>query len=223
MFITDDVPPLAIFCSPYGGLGLKTKSFAGARARIDGLLAVAVDVVQTAATLEVGEPASRALVERLAGPFDRGRAMGSGGRGHDLAAAVAETGHQHDEVAAEAWRRFGAPNAMAGHQERTGFWITWAWEVEDRTAAAPELDRWSSFLAAHDQRMMNDYATAIGARATWQLRLRLPGGVVADPYPPSRISAHLCGRHASAFLDLVLPHAAATQAFLEDHAAVNRA
>jgi hypothetical protein len=224
MLIPDAAPPLAVYCSPYGGLGLKTKTFLASRARIDGLLRAADDVVQTGAELEVCEPASRELVERLAGSFDRNTAMRSGGRGHDLALAVAETAHPHDEVAAEAWRRFGAPDGSAGHQEKTGFWIAWKWTSEDPAKAAAALDAWSPFAAAHDQRMMNDYATAVGARGTWTLRLRTADGrVVADPYPPSQITAHLRGRHASAVLDLVLPHAAATPAFLADYAAVNRA
>jgi hypothetical protein len=47
--------------------------------------------------------------------------------------------------------------------------------------------------------------------------------VIAAPYPRSQVHAHLRGRHASAFLDLVLPHAAATVDFLADYQAINRA
>lgn len=224
MIVPDGAPPLALYCSPYGGLGLKTKSFLASRARIDGLLRAAVDVVQTTAELEVCEPASRALVERVLGTFERDTAVRGGGRDVDTAAAVAASGHHHDEVAAEAWRRFGAPNRTEGHNQKDGFWIGWVWTVEDPAQTAAALDAWAPFVAQHDQRMLNDYATALAARCRWTLRLRCADGTpVSAPYPPSEISANLRGRHASAFLDLVLPHAAATDAFRADYAAVNRA
>ncbi len=222
MMIPDAAPPLAIYCSPYGGLGLKTKSFVAARARIDRLLAASVDVVPDQASLAVIEPCSRALAERLAGPLERDVAMRGGGDRGDLAAVVASEAHAHDPVAAEAWQRFGVPTKASVHQSRPAFFVEWQWPVADDPArVTQQIDAWAPFVAQHDQLMKDDYAPRLHLRAIWDHRLRLPSGVVGAPYPPSRIHATLSGRHASAFLDLVLPHQAATAAFLADYQAVN--
>jgi hypothetical protein len=82
---------------------------------------------------------------------------------------------------------------------------------------------WKPFVAANDQGMYDDYSTLVQVRGVWEARLQVAGGhVVAAPYPPSRIHAHLRGKHSSAFLDIVLPHESATDAFLADYQAVNR-
>ncbi|MBE7447466.1 MAG: hypothetical protein HS111_00820 [Kofleriaceae bacterium] len=224
MSVPDDAPPLAIYCSPYGGLGLKTKSFMGARKRIEGLLAQATEVELRSVELCVIEECSRKLVERLVGPLDHETAMRGGGRDRDLGEEVAASGHAHGDLVSEAWQRFGAPGHASGHQNRGQFWVEWQWEVDEVARARSSLDAWSPYVAAHDQVMWNDRSTMVGVRAIWEGRLRVSGGrVVASPYPPSRIHAHLCGRYASAFLDLVLPHEAKTEAFLADYHAVNQA
>jgi hypothetical protein len=227
MGIPDDAPPLAVYCAPYGGLGLKTKSYAKARARIDGLLDIGTETVHELAELEVIEPAVRPLVEALCGRLDHGVGIsgGAGAKRTDLAAAVADHGHTFDALAAEAWRRFGEPNACGARQQRTGeTFIVWTWIVNDAAQTTPALDAWSPFAAAHDQEMFDDYSTRVGVRGIWETRLMVAGGkVVAPPYPPSRIHAHLRSKHASAFLDIVLPHDAATDGFLADYQAVNRA
>lgn len=225
MFVPHDAPPFAIYCAPYGGLGLRARSYRAARARIDGLLAGAADVVQTTAELSVFEPAGRALVEALLGrSIDRDTAYaGSGHATLDTAGAVVRTGHAHDALAAEAWQRFGAPHTSGARQDRGAFHVEWRWLVEDATAAATALEAWSPFVDAHDREMHDDYATRVGVRAIWGARLRVASGLVAAPFPPSSIHAHLGGKHASAFLDLVLPHVAVTPAFDADYAAVNQA
>jgi hypothetical protein len=215
-----DPPPMVVFRSPYGGLGLKTKRFTAAWARIEGLLAAAADVVLTKAALVVFEPASPGLTAWRAQP----RSLADRDTEEDLAAVVTAVGHRHDEVAAEAWRRFGAPNGVELMRRANGpSWSGWNWLVTG-PAAATSFTAWSPFVAAHDQRMVNDYAPAVELQATWTLRLRTAAGdVVADPYPSSQVRAYLRGRHACAFLDLVLPHAAATAAFMADYRAINRA
>jgi hypothetical protein len=224
MLVPDSAPPLAIHCSPYGGLGLKTKSFVAARARIDGLLAGAVDVELRELSLTVHEPAGRALVETLVGPLERDTAIRGGGRQPDLAAIVAGSGHAHDEVAGEAWRLFGPPQRASGHQNRGVYAVEWEWLAEGAAHTGAPLAAWSPFVARHDQLMYNDYSTTVGLRGIWEARLRrADGSVIAAPYPRSQVHAHLRGRHASAFLDLVLPHAAATVDFLADYQAINRA
>ena len=226
MYVPDNAPPLAIYCAPYGGLGLKTKSFAAALARIEGLLSASTEVVQDLAELTVLEPASRALVEALNGAFDRDTAGRSGGGERtDLAAAVTTHGHVHDAVAGEAWQRFGEPNRIGGRQQRGGlFFIEWRWEVTEVDVAEQRLAEFAPYVSSHDQLMFDDYSTRIEARGGWDMRLRVAGGkVVAPPYPPSSVRANLRGKHASAFLDFVLPHVAATDAFLADYQAVNRA
>jgi hypothetical protein len=225
MGVPDGAPPLAIYCSPYGGLGLKTKRFPGARARIAGLLVGATEVEQDTAELAVREPCQRDLLEALVGPLEPDVAMRSGGAARDLAAAVVAAGHVHDAVAGEAWQRFGAPTSMQANREARGFGVTWCWTVADDLQRAPQqLDAWTPFAAAYDQLMVDDYATVVHVRCAWSARLRVAAGrVVEDPYPPSSIHAHLRGRHASAFLDIVLPHEAQTEAFFADYEAINAA
>ncbi|MBZ0238658.1 MAG: hypothetical protein K8M05_40480 [Deltaproteobacteria bacterium] len=227
VYVPDDAPPLAVYCAPYGGLGLKTKSYAKALARIRGLLAIAEEVVHATAELSVLEPASRALVEAVTGrPIERDTAsVGCGSRTVDTAGAVAAQGHVHDALAGEAWRRFGAPNAVGARQQtRTGvFHVEWRWLVEDVAEAPERLDAWSPFVEANDHLMYDDYATMVEVRSVWDLRLRLRDGLVTDPYPPSQVHAHLRGKHASAFLGLVLPHESASEGFLADYQIVNRA
>ncbi|MBK7191368.1 MAG: hypothetical protein IPH80_02730 [Myxococcales bacterium] len=225
MFVPDDAPPFALYCAPYGGLGLRARSFRAARARIDGLLAGAAEVVQTTAELSVFEPAGRALVEDLLGrPIERDTAYAGSGRATlDTTGAVRRADHAHDALAAEAWQRFGAPHTSGARQHRGVFHVEWRWLVEDAAAAAAALDAWSPFVEAHDREMLDDFATRVGVRAIWAARLRVASGLVAAPFPPSSIHAHLRGKHASAFLDLVLPHVAATPAFDADYAAVNQA
>jgi len=104
------------------------------------------------------------------------------------------------------------------------FAVDWVWIVEDPARAPAMLDAFSPFAAAHDQEMYDDYSTRVSVRGIWELRLRVAGGrVVEAPFPASRVHAHLRGKHASAFLDLVLPHQSVTDEFLADYQAVNGA
>lgn len=225
MFVPDDAPPFALYCAPYGGLGLRARSYRAARARIDGLLTGAAEVVLKTAELSVFEPAGRPLVEDLLGrSIDRETAYAGSGRATlDTAGAVGRAGHAHDTLAAEAWQRFGVPHTSGARQDRGAFHVEWRWLVEDPAATTAALDAWSPFVEAHDREMHDDYATRVGVRAIWEARLQVASGLVAAPFPPSSIHAHLRGRHASAFLDVVLPHVAATPAFDADYAAVNQA
>ena len=69
MYCPDDAPPLTYFDAPYGGLGLKARSFDVARGRIDRLLAVSVDVALETVALTVTEPCTRAMIESVTGPL----------------------------------------------------------------------------------------------------------------------------------------------------------
>ncbi|HUQ07173.1 MAG TPA: hypothetical protein VM261_32000 [Kofleriaceae bacterium] len=227
MWIPDGAPPLALYCAPYGGLGLKTKSFAAALARIEGLLASSTSVAQQEAELTVWEPAGQALVEWVAGPLEHGIAGSSGAARtlDDPAALLAKHGHVHDALAAEAWQLFGPPTHIGRRMQRGGpYHVSWEWRVTDPVRAPQQLAMWTPFATANDKGMLDDYSTLVQVRAIWEARLVVAGGrAVPIEYPPSRIHAHLRGKHASAFLDLVLPHDAATDAFLADYQAVNKA
>lgn len=227
MIVPDGAPPLAVYCAPYGGLGLKTKSYAAALARIEGLLASSVDVSHQTAELSVGEPCSQAMAEAIAGPLEHGIA-GSYGAARSIADVLpllAKHGHTHDARAAEAWKEFGEPTHVGRKMSRGGpYFLEWEWRIEDAVKAPLLMPTWTEFVSANDKAMYDDYATLVHVRAIWEMRLRVSGGrVVAAPYPPSRVHAHLRGKHASAFLDLVLPHESATDAFLADYQVVNRA
>jgi hypothetical protein len=226
MGIPDDAPPLALFSSPYGGLGLKTKSFAAALARIDRLLASSTSVAHQEAELTVWEPASQAFAESIDGPLMSGTSGSSGGARPmvDHAAILAKHGHVLGALAAEAWQQFGPPTHYGRRLQRGGpSHIEWQWRIEDPVRAPQQLAMWTPFASANDKGMLDDYSTLVGVRAIWDARLVVAGGhAVPIAYPPSRIHAHLRGKHASAFLDLVLPHDAATDAFLADCQAVNK-
>lgn len=227
MNVPDGAPPFAVYCAPYGGLGLRTKSYAAALARIEGLLASSVDVAMQSAELTVWEPASQQLVEAIDGPLEPGMAGSSGGARpfEDRAALFAQHGHTHDALGGEAWKQFGQPTHVGRRMMRGGpFHLEWQWRVEDPVRAPQRLAMWTPFASANDTGMLDDYSTLVQVRAIWELRLVVAGGrAVPLDYPPSRVHAHLRGKHASAFLDLVLPHEAATDAFLADYQAVNRA
>lgn len=225
MQVEDTAPAFLYFMSPYGGLGLKTKSAAGARARIDGLLKLAGNVTVRSVELSVWEPAGRGLVEKLLGAFGpRTAYTGSGSTRDDLAMAVAAAGHTHDELVEEAWRRFGAPNAVQGRQEPNQMHIGWQWFVEKSDVSARKLDEWFPYLVAHDQLMRDEYSTRVEIHAVWRFQLRSTAGtMVAAPYPESEVAVRLRGRHASAFFDLVFPYTSLTADFLRDHDAVCKA
>jgi hypothetical protein len=227
MWIPDGAPPLALYCAPYGGLGLKTKSFAAALARIEGLLASSTSIAHQEAELTVWEPCSQAFAESVDGPLMPGTAGSSGG-GREIAAPaalLARHGHVLDALAAEAWQQFGPPTHYGRRMQRGGSsHVSWEWRVADPVRAPQQLAMWTPFATANDKGMLDDYSALVGVRSIWEARLVVAGGrAVPLEYPPSRIHANLRGKHASAFLDLVLPHDAATDAFLADYQAVNLA
>jgi hypothetical protein len=220
VIIPDSAPPLALFVD---WVGLRTRSFAAAKARIDGLLARSADVVCTEAELTVYEPSSRALYHRLVGVFD-GTVMSGGRDLDDPAVAVTELGHTHDTVAGDAWARFGEPQRAGGWQRDDRHHIEWQWRARGPVEAPRALEAWSPFVAAHDALEIATIGSTVNLHASWELRLRDARGRVAPPeYPRTEVRAMLRKQHARASLALVLPHAAATRGFVADAAEVNEA
>jgi hypothetical protein len=220
-YFPDEAPPFITFFSRYG-LGLKTRSAAAARARIDKLLPLTDEVMLESVSLSVSEPCASAFIGALFGPIERDVAFRGGGAARtDLADKVASGGHVHDAVAAEAWQRFGAPNSTQMYREKPSFYVGWTWRVEDVTQTQRALDVWFPFLQEHDRLQQNDYANRVQIRGVWQFRLRSQRGTAAAaPYPPSQVSAVLIGRHASAFFELVFPYAEPVAEFIDDYRAV---
>jgi hypothetical protein len=223
-WIPDGAPALALYRS--GSVGLKTKSFAAAFARVDGLVTKSADILTESAVLVLGEPASDRFVESIGGPLHPGAAgaYGTHRRVDDATALCTEFQRTHDEAAAEAWERFGAPTHVGRRMFRgeQGF-VEWEWHVEEALQVAQLLPAWTAFATKHGHLAYDERATRLHVRAEWQVRLVLTGGEVGAPYPRSRVSADLRARHASGYFYLVLPHEAATPDFAADHDLVNRA
>src|SRR5262249_30207580 len=101
-------------------------------------------------------------------------------------------------------------------QRRTECFVSWEWRARGDAAAA-RYDAWCRFLDRHQTLAIDDYSSAIQVRGEWTFRIAGAGGAIAEPpYPPSRVIAHLRGKHASAFLPLVFAHEALTPAMIDD-------
>ena len=217
-------PPYITLKSPYGGFGLKTKKSEAACRRVDDLLAAhGVDVELREVELEVTEVCPPALSIAIAGPIHPASAGHVAGP-RDLAKPADELavahGHAIGDVAREAFTAFGAPrHAGAAMSYRTPpSHVIWAWTIaRDVARATATYPPFCAFLHRHQALMKDDYASAVGVRGIWRFRLHSASrGVAAAPYPESQIHAHLRGRHASAFLDLVFPYDAPTADFTQD-------
>ena len=215
MYISDTAPPLITFKDPDGGLGLRARSAEEARRRIDVLFgACAVDVSLEAPQLSVYDPCARALYEAL----DERREPGT------LTDIVRAYRHEPSAVAAAAWAAFGPPgqsgsahvvDSKLATDARDLVIQSWSWDLDPT-----RFDEAFAFLCRHQRLMRDDYATAVWVGATWQFRLRSTAGTVAqDRFPPSRIAAHLAGKHASAFFGLIFPYTSAEPAFVADYEA----
>ncbi len=207
-------PPFIVFCNPYGGLGLKTKTAEAARRRIDNLLVTcAMGASINSIELRVIEPCQSSLADAC----KQGRlALNL------IYNSLAEHGHVCQPWVVEAWTPFGPPNAAAIRQRDGATSIEWSWKIErDPERATIAYNRFCDYMVRHQQLMFDDYSTSISVQAVWSFRLRTAAGtIVAPPYPESSITASLAGRHASAFFDLIFPYAAATSSFIADYQAV---
>src|SRR5438552_3343199 len=119
-----------VFRSPYGGLGLRAKTVAKARARIDGVLGVARAAELVSIDLTVAEPAPLGLLEQVHGPLSPSTAS-RGGKALTLPAGelIATHGHAPDALAAEAWLAFGPPPRVDAQQSKTGAAAAWVWQA----------------------------------------------------------------------------------------------
>lgn len=213
--------------SPYGGFGLKTKTSQAACKRVDNLLAAhGVDVELRKLELGISEPCPPALAEAIVGPLDPGLAGQVRGAGEAAVPAdelVRAHGHMIGEIAREAWNAFGPPPEVgAGTNRRPpSSHVSWSWRIRDVARATATYPTFCAFMHRHQAIMRDDHSSAVGVRGSWSFRLHsATRGVAAPPYPPSKILAHLCGRHASAFLDLVFPYDAPVEDFVHDFADV---
>lgn len=221
-------PPYITLKSPYGGFGLKTKRSEAACRRVDDLLAAhGVDVELREVELEVTEVCPPPLAIAIGGGIHGGSAGYITGA-RDLSSPADELarshGHAIGDAAREAWAAFGVPrHAGAAMSYRTPpAHVIWTWTIARDVARATAMyPPFCAFLHRHQSLMENDYASAVGVRGIWRFRLHSASrGVAGPPYPESQVHAHLRGRHASAFLDLVFPYDAPTTDFEQDFADV---
>lgn len=190
-----DAPPYVV--STGTALSLRAKTIVPARARIDGLLATARDVVCFESALGISEPGDGRL-------FGHGSGVETGiGPRDDVAHLVERAGHTLGPAARRAWDQFGAPRYIQMRRDS----ITWEWRELTEPAAY-------AFAIAH--------ATE-GARAHLRWRFRLcprAETVVGEPYPPSELWGWLSDGKPTASFNLVLPHVAATREFFADWDAI---
>jgi hypothetical protein len=176
-------------------LSLRAKTFQAARARIEGLVATAVDANVIERALEITEAADTRKLSSLS-PRSADR----------IAAFVEQSGHTLGLTARAAWERYGPARDFSGLGVPDV--VRWRW---------PEVEGAYDFLVAHP-------SGGVRAEVEFWFRLRTRAGeVVGEPLPPSKITAFFAEDGSRAYVNLVLPHTQATTAFFDDVDAISRA
>jgi hypothetical protein len=133
---------------------------------------------------------------------------------------IAKHRHDLDELARDAWDRFGPPGAFGSSISTSRGTARWAWRTEG-TDASSALDAWYPFLVAHQALEFGECRPRVSLRVRHTFLLARVGFPLPEPeFPRSATAAHLCGRHASAFFDLVFPYGGVEPSFIEDYRAV---
>jgi hypothetical protein len=213
-------PPYIVSRNLYGGLGLRTRTVEAGRARIICCLLeqCAVEVKLESVELEVEEPCGRDMV---ADDLKPGIAAVASGRVEVPAPELIDK-HRHglDELARDAWGQFGPPGAFGSSISASRGTARWAWRAEG-TDASSALDTWYPFLVAHQALEFGEYRPRVSLRVRHTFLLCRTGRSLPEPaFPRSGTAAHLCGRHASAFFELVFPYGGVEPAFVDDYSAV---